>query len=84
MRKERKRAEIMVVPLDGVHFKWAVTVNGALIDVYAYKKVAVKVARDLAIFRFGRKLKSQVVVLKRNGTIQTEWTYGDDPKSRKG
>lgn len=51
---------------------------------YGFKTVAIKVARQLArdIQKAGGL--AQVRVFGRNGRIQTEWTYGRDPRRSKG
>ncbi len=44
------------------------------------KKAAVDRAREIA----KNQMPSQIIVHKEDGVIQTEYTYGDDPKGSKG
>lgn len=48
------------------------------------KASAIQYARRLAKNDWSRGQLSQVVVHKKDGTIQTEWTYGRDPERSKG
>ena len=50
------------------------------IDLVATKAAAVTYARAAARAR----QPSQLVIYKRNGRIQTEYTYGADPRRTKG
>lgn len=63
-----------VVP-DGT--KWRVKVEGSALSgrSFSLKESAISYARQQA----KANEPSQVVVHKKDGTIQTEWTYGSDP-----
>ena len=47
----------------------------------AGKKDALQVAKWLAFFS---RAPGQVIVHGKNGRIQTEWTYGSDPRRTRG
>ncbi len=57
--------------------QWKVKERGAerAIGVFDRKEDAVDRAREVA----GKQPLAQVVVRKQDGTIQAEYTYGDDP-----
>lgn len=48
------------------------------------KHDAICYARSFAIIRLMTGLLSQVVIHKKDGTIQNEWTYGEDIVGSKG
>lgn len=58
--------------------KWKVELEGAnrASSVHENKENALESARELA----RKQQPSQLIVHKRDGTIQTEYTYEDDPK----
>lgn len=58
--------------------QWKVEIEGAsrASSVHENKKSALDAARELA----RNQQPSQLVVHNMDGTIQTEYTYGDDPK----
>lgn len=61
-----------VVP-DGTD--WEVTHDGSVLSRYVRKDDAVERGRKYAI----ADQPSQLVVHRSNGTIEFEWTYGNDP-----
>ena len=70
-----KRMVIRVVPyVNG----WALLIDGST------KQSVVAAARAAAKAAFSRGGLAQVVVHGRTGRIITEFTYGQDPKHRKG
>lgn len=54
---------------------WKVTHAGQTLSTHTNKDDAIETARTVA----KANQPSQVVVHKQDGTIQTEYTYGDDP-----
>lgn len=84
MRAERThvvRKQFHVVPYEG---GWIVESEGALTSATFNRKTgAVQAAIDLA-HNYGEPC--QVIVHKRNGKIQLEWTYprSSDPRATKG
>ena len=70
-----KRMVIRVVPYMG---SWALVVEASS------KQTVVAAARAAAKAAFSRGGLAQVVVHGRTGRIITEFTYGQDPKHRKG
>jgi hemerythrin superfamily protein len=62
--------------------RWKVKAKGATRASSRHdgKQEAVRRAKDLA----QRGARGQVVVYKADGTVQNEFTYGDDPRRRKG
>lgn len=65
---------------------WVVIAPKEQIDPpYPLKKSAVKAARCWAIKTWRTfKIPAQVVIHKKDGKIQTEYTYGLDPRRSKG
>jgi hypothetical protein len=59
---------------------WRVTGGSRTVATGAMKSVAVARARKIA----RQSPSSQLIVHKRDGTIQTEYTYGNDPFPPKG
>lgn len=61
---------------------WRVQYEGAqrASSAHATKAEAVKAARQYA----GNARPSQVIIHTKDGTIQTEYTYGDDPYPPEG
>lgn len=61
---------------------WEVKEKGAgrSVKVFEDKSAAVERAKELA----KKPELGQVIVRKSDGKIQTEYTYGADPKNRKG
>lgn len=74
-----KRTSYHVVPHDD---GWAVKKEGAkrATSVHGKKDEAVKKARALA----KNQKPSQILVHKKDGTIQDEFSYGTDPASSRG
>ena len=54
---------------------WVVKKDGAVLSRHSTKQPAI----DSAIAKALANQPSQVVVHRKDGTIETEWTYGDDP-----
>ena len=72
---KKKRMVLRVVPyMDD----WAIVVVGSP------KATAVSAARSAAKVAHENGVNSQVVVHRKDGRIQTEYTFGSDPKRRKG
>jgi hypothetical protein len=69
-----------VTPGAGDHWQVKGEGNRRATSLHPTKEEAVSRARELAK---GRSL-GQVIVHKNDGTIQTEYTYGDDPHPPKG
>lgn len=59
---------------------WSVKYNGAIQSSHYTKAAAIESGRRLAI----ANQPSQLVVHKSDGTIETEYTYGDDPYPPRG
>lgn len=72
-----KRSKFHVVPSDK---GWKVTKDGKTVSEHRKKEPAVERGRDEA----KDSGKSQLIIHKQDGTIQTEHTYGDDPFPPKG
>ncbi|HXK40080.1 MAG TPA: DUF2188 domain-containing protein [Candidatus Paceibacterota bacterium] len=67
-----------VAPTEG---SWRVSIDGGASDrSFDRKEQAVRWARE----RARGAMPSQLRIKGRNGRIQTEHTYGGDPRSRKG
>lgn len=68
------RRTYWVSPRDG---SWSVSLEGGAgaIKIFDLKDDAIQRARELAL----NNQPSQVIVQGRDGKIQTEWTYGNDP-----
>lgn len=84
---KKKRMVIHVVPRrdskDGRG--WGVKINGELFVTFFLKFGKTKKDAIEAAVRGAKKNQpSQVVIHKRDGSILTEWTYGDDPVRSKG
>jgi hypothetical protein len=54
---------------------WQVKYNGEALSTHYTKEMAISKGRDRAL----ANKPSQLVVHRRDGTIETEWTYGNDP-----
>ena len=63
---------------------WAVTVKDTVIKVSTNKEACRQWVTQTCVVMRRYKLPSQVVVHGRDGKIQTEHTYLDDPKESKG
>jgi len=50
------------------------------IKLFDTKEKAIEIGRKIT----KSKQPSQLIIHKKDGTIQTEYTYGDDPRSSKG
>jgi hypothetical protein len=59
--------------------RWAVKKGSATVDTARTKERAVEIGK-----RAAKADEGQLVIHKQNGRIQTEHTYGPDPKHRKG
>lgn len=78
---EGKRMVYRVVPYKGDDERdWAVKRDKRVIKTYSRKADAIRGGRVLA----KSHKKGQLVIHKRDGTIQTEYTYGADPRKSKG
>ncbi len=75
-----KRTVYHVQPLVSKNHPWGVYLEGVLVKGAATKSEAIDRARMFA----KERQPSQVVVHLKNGRIQTEYTYGDDPVRTKG
>jgi len=73
MKKKSVRKRVFVVPRKGEG--WAVKEDGKIVRKFSNKEEAVQFGRTLAK---GTSL-SQLVIHKKDGTIQEERTYGKDP-----
>lgn len=75
--KSEKRVTYHVVPhTDG----WAIKRNRQVVETHPRKAEAVQAGRKLA----KSHSKGQLVVHKKDGKIQTEYTYGADPRKSRG
>ena len=64
---------------------WTVKRDGALQSTHQTKQAAVDAGSSTARREWEAfKRLSQCVVHRANGTIETEWTYGDDPYPPRG
>ncbi|MDX3657961.1 DUF2188 domain-containing protein [Streptomyces sp. ID05-26A] len=59
---------------------WQVTHAGTVLSTHYTKEPAVQAGRSVAI----ANQPSQLQVRRANGTIEFEWTYGNDPYPPKG
>ncbi|MBS1562497.1 MAG: DUF2188 domain-containing protein [Bacteroidetes bacterium] len=59
---------------------WKVTKDGVLLSSHYTKEVAVETAKTKA----KANKPSQVIVQKKDGTFETEYTYQDDPYPPRG
>jgi hypothetical protein len=66
-----------VVPASGA---WQVKHQGAILSNHATKDAAVEAGRKVA----KANQPSQLVIHKTDGTIETEYTYGEDPYPPRG
>lgn len=74
--KRSKRLVVRVIPSNSG--EWMVAYQEML--SFSKKSGAIKVAKEIAKYsRLG-----QVIIHGEDGEIQTEYTYGKDPKRRKG
>lgn len=65
--------------------RWICTVENRVVDVAAFNKGGlVRATAHVAKTCHRAGYLGQVVVHGKNGKIQTEWTYGADPKRSKG
>jgi hypothetical protein len=78
MAKKKKRM-IVRVQWSRVQSKWLVTYGNSTKD-FRVKTAAVDHGKDIAKDRE----PSQLMVHKKDGKFQTEYTYGDDPVRSKG
>lgn len=82
-KKRGKRIVFRVHP--GEEKRWRIVCDGSLLASYDKKATAVKVARRMArkSHQVDGKL-TQLVICGRDGRIQTEHTYGEDPRRHRG
>ncbi len=73
----KSRTVIHVVPNKG---HWSVKKGGQVVSNHGKKENAVTNSTSIA----KKQGNSQVVIHKKNGQIQTEHTYGNDPYPPKG
>lgn len=73
MKKKGMRKRVFVVPKRGKG--WAVKEGRETVQEFSKKEEAVRFGRDLA----KSAPLSQLVIHKKDGTIQEERTYGRDP-----
>lgn len=59
---------------------WQVKYNGDVLSNHSLKANAIEAGRKVAI----ANQPSQLVIHKADGTIETEYTYGNDPYPPKG
>lgn len=59
---------------------WQVKTNGSSLKNFKTKDLA----KDFAVEKANNNKPSQVIIKKKDGKIETEWTYGDDPFPPKG
>ncbi len=60
--------------------RWQVKHDGVVLSNHDTKQPAIDSGRRVAL----ANQPSQLVIHLANGTIETEWTYGDDPYPPKG
>jgi len=77
---ECTRKQFHVTYRKGLDKPWLVTLDGEIKSEHTLKRDAAAAAIELARVQ----QPSQVVIHKRDGKIQTEFTYGDDPERTKG
>lgn len=58
---------------------WRVTRNGGVISVHGTRKRAVDVAKRAALRMFASGSAVQLVLVRKDGSIQSERTYDHDP-----
>jgi len=80
MARKPKRAVYYVATHDDGGWKVQKEKSKRALSKHEKKNEAVAKAKAVA----KNNEPSQVVVHKADGTIQTEYTYGDDPKKKKG
>jgi hypothetical protein len=68
----KNRSVIRVVPNQG---NWSVKQGNRTISNHRKKETAIEIGRKTA----KKQLPAQLVIHKKNGEIQTEYTYSDDP-----
>ncbi|MBF6174278.1 DUF2188 domain-containing protein [Nocardia blacklockiae] len=71
------RKRYWVVPNDG---NWSVKHEGRVLSNHYTKSAAVDAGRKVAV----ANQPSQLTILRQDGTIETEYTYGSDPYPPKG
>lgn len=70
--------KLYVVSPDGTN--WQVTHAGSVLSRHYTKEQAIQSGRSVAV----ANQPSQLQVRRANGTIEFEWTYGNDPYPPKG
>lgn len=60
--------------------QWVVTQDGEVVSMHGTKEQAVAAARARGQGHRAARRLAQVVVHLANGQIETEWTYGEDPR----
>lgn len=84
MTVQRSRVVYRVMLIESRPTRWKVT-GPSLLKVFRRKVEAVACGRGLARASYvGLGVLAQLVIHKRNGTIQEERTYGRDPKRYPG
>lgn len=73
----KPRTTIRVVPNNG---NWSVKKDGQVVSNHRKKENAVQSGTAVA----KKQDNSQIVIHKKNGQIQTEHTYGNDPNPPEG
>ena len=76
----KKRVIVRVRPGAG---RWVLTAPGYR-AIFEVKYLAVALGRAMARAKWRALIPAQLVIHKRNGRIQTEHTYGNDPRRSKG
>jgi hypothetical protein len=71
------RHRYWVVPQGG---NWAVKYESRVLSSHYLKSAAIEAGRKVAI----ANQPSQLTILRQDGTIETEYTYGSDPYPPKG
>ena len=83
MAKKTKRIVYRVMP-DKKRGDWQVTRNGKRHGRAPLKNAAVAFGRVSALADWKAGRPSQLVICGQDGKVQTEHTYGNDPKRHKG
>jgi len=72
-----QRNIVGVLPMN---YDWKVTFNGSLSSRHVLKSTAIETGKSLA----KANQPSQLIIHKADGTIETEYTYGNDPYPPRG
>ena len=68
---------VRILPKSG---EWKITFNGSEVGIYSLKATAIEKGKSLA----KSNMPSQLVIYKADGTIETEYTYGNAPYPPRG